>query len=180
MPASKPPSRLVVVAAIAGAHGVRGDVRVKSFTAEPEACFAYGPLLDDTGVEVLRAAAIRPGPQALVVTPVRPRSREDWEAMKGRRLHVPRAALPEPDEDEFYIEDLVGLSVFAGGHAPVGTVRAIQDFGAGDLIEVMLADGRRSVFVPFTRADVPVVDLAAGRLVVADWETWSDPGRDAP
>ena len=100
--------------------------------------------------------------------------------MKGQRLHVPRDALPTLDDDEFYIEDLVGLSVFAGGSDRVGTVRAIQDFGAGDLIEVTVSDGRRSVLVPFTREDVPLVDLTAGRLVVSDWETWSDPGQAQP
>ncbi len=167
-------SRLVVVGVILGAHGVRGDVRVKSFTAEPEACFDYGPLLDAGGAALLEALRVRPGKAHFIVTPKVPREKEAWDALKGARLHVPRAALPEASEDEFYIDDLVGLEVVAGGEVPIGRVKAVQNFGAGDLLEVAPSGGGRSVLVPFTRDDVPTVDIAAGRVVVATYEVWAD------
>ena len=105
--------RLVVVGAIAGAHGVRGDVRVKSFTEEPDALFTYGPLISETGEPLLEALKIRPGKDHFIVTPKRPREKEDWDALKGTRLHVPRSVLPPPEPDEFYVDDLVGLSTRA-------------------------------------------------------------------
>lgn len=168
--------RLIVVGAIAGAHGVRGDVRVRSFTADPEACFSYGPLLGPDGAVLLEPETVRPAKSHFIVTPRHPREREAWDALKGTRLHVPREALPSTDEDEFYVEDLVGLAVHAGGAEPVGRVKAVQDYGAGDLIEVQPSGGGKSVFIPFTLEDVPGVDLAAGRLTVADWALWSDEG----
>lgn len=167
-------SRLVVVGVLLGAHGVRGDVRVKSFTAEPEACFGYGPLLDETGAALLDPLRVRPGKAHFIVTPTAPREKEAWDALKGTRLHVPRAALPETGEEEFYVEDLIGLRVFTGGEAPVGRVKAVQDFGAGDLLEIAPEGGGRSVLVPFTREDVPSVDIAAGRVVLATYEVWAD------
>ncbi len=171
-----PRSRLVVVGIIAGAHGVRGEVRVRSFTSDPYDCFGYGPLLDGEGQELLQPARVRPAKSHFIIVPEQPRTREDWEGLKGTRLHVPREALPQTDADEFYIEDLVGLSVHDGGEAVIGRVRAVQDFGAGELIEIEPVAGGKSVLVPFTVEDVPLVDLAAGRLVVADWATWSDAG----
>ena len=100
--------------------------------------------------------------------------------MRGTLLYVPRASLPEADEDEFYIEDLVGLDVYAGGSDRAGRVRAVQDFGAGDLLEIDLTGGG-SVFVPFTLADVPVVDLAARRVVVATLDEWmAEPDEEEP
>ena len=170
--------RLIVVGAIKGAHGVRGEVRVKSFTADPEAVFSYGPLLDQAGVPVLTPVSARPGKDHFIVRPKEHKQKEDWDGMRGTLLHVPRACLPETGEDEFYVEDLVGLDVFAGGGEPAGRVRALQDFGAGDLLEIDLADGG-SVMVPFTLADVPVIDLAARRVVVPGLEDWIG-GEEAP
>ena len=164
-------NRLIVVGAIKGAHGVRGEVRVKSFTADPDAMFGYGPLLDEAGKPVLTPKAARPGKDHFIVRPKEQKQKEDWDALRGTLLHVPRASLPVAEEDEFYIEDLVGLEVFAGGNEPAGRVRAVQDFGAGDLLDIALKGGA-SVMVPFTLADVPVVDLSAGRIVVPTLEDW--------
>lgn len=165
---------LVVVGAIAGAHGVRGEVRVKSFTADPDDLFAYGPLLDADGAVLIEARSVRPAKAHHVVMPAGPaRQREEWEALKGTRLHVPRAALPPTEADEFYVEDLVGLAALDPGGNLIGRVRAVQDFGAGDLLEIQPEGGGRSVFIPFTQADVPDLDLAAGQLVIADWDTWA-------
>ncbi|MEZ6013331.1 MAG: ribosome maturation factor RimM [Hyphomonas sp.] len=171
--------KMIVVGVLKGAHGVRGEVRVKSFTADPEAVFDYGPLVDAAGKLVLTPKSARPGKDHFIVRPKEQKQKEDWDALRGTLLHVPRASLPEADEDEFYIEDLVGLDVFAGGNERAGRVRAVQDFGAGDLLEIDLAGGG-SVLVPFTLADVPVVDLAARRLVVATLDDWMDAGEGAP
>ena len=166
------PDRLIVVGVIKGAHGVRGDVRVKSFTADPDDVFTYGALVDERGKPVLTPVSARPGKDHFIVRPKEQKQKEDWDAMRGTLLHVPRASLPEADEDEFYIEDLVGLDVYSGGEERAGRIRAVQDFGAGDLLDIDLAGGG-SVFVPFTLADVPVVDLAARRVVVATLEEWA-------
>lgn len=171
---SKSKPDLIIVGAIAGAHGVRGDVRVKSFTAEPEALFGYGPLLSETGETLLEAKAVRPAKDHFVVTPKQPRQKEAWDGLRGTRLCILRDRLPPADEDEFYIDDLVGLSVYAGGETPIGTVRAVYDHGAGDLLEIEPSPRGKTVLVPFTRIDVPVVDIAAGHLVVATFETWAD------
>ncbi|MEZ5998518.1 MAG: ribosome maturation factor RimM [Hyphomonas sp.] len=163
--------RLIVVGVVKGAHGVRGEVRVRSFTTEPEALFGYGPLLDAEGQPVLTPKSARPGKDHFIVRPKEQKQKEDWDAARGTLLHVPRTAMPEADEDEFYVEDLVGLDVYAGGKEPAGRVKSVQDFGAGDLIEIGLRGGD-SVMIPFTLADVPVVDLAARRIVVASLEDW--------
>lgn len=163
--------RLIVVGVIKGAHGVRGEVRVKSFTADPEAVFDYGPLLDVAGQPVLTPESARPGKDHFIVRPREQKQKEDWDALRGVLLHVPRAHLPDAEEDEFYVEDLAGLDVYTGGPERAGRVRAVHDFGAGDLLEIDLAGGG-SVMVPFTRADVPVVDLAARRVVVATLDDW--------
>jgi len=172
-------NRLIVVGAVKGAHGVRGEVRVKSFTADPGDLFTYGPLLDKAGRPVLTPQSARPGKDHFIVRPKEQKQKEEWDAMRGTLLHVPRSSLPDADEDEFYIEDLVGLDVFAGGAERAGRIRSVQDFGAGDLIEIDLSGGG-SVMVPFTLADVPVVDLAARRIVVPGLEEWTGGDDEKP
>ncbi len=162
--------RLIQLAAIAGAHGVRGDVRVKSFAAQPEACFAYGPLLTGDGSVLLEAVKWREAKDHFIVTPKQARQKEEWDALKGTGLFVPRSALPPPeDSDEFYHADLIGLPVYLDGHV-VGEVMAVQDFGAGDLLDISF-EGRR-VFLPFTKAAVPLIDLASGRIELGDVTEW--------
>ncbi|MEL6861040.1 MAG: ribosome maturation factor RimM [Pseudomonadota bacterium] len=165
---------LVVVGAIMGAHGVRGDVRVKSFTAEPEALFDYAPFLLENGELALAPKRARPAKNHFVVTPSDARQKEEWDAMKGTRLYVPREALPAPDEDEYYVDDLVGLDVFAGGEAAIGRVKAVLNHGASDLVEVQLKERGKPVLIPFTLEDVPLVDLERGRIIVANFELWAD------
>ncbi|MEM1105711.1 MAG: ribosome maturation factor RimM [Pseudomonadota bacterium] len=159
--------------ALAGAHGVRGDVKVKSFTQTPGDLFDYGPLLGTDGAVLLQPERVRPAKDHFIVTPAAPRTREDWMALKGTRLHVPRAALPEPAADEVYVDALVGLEARGPGGEVLGRVKAVQNFGAGDLLEIAPASGRGSVLVPFTAADVPRFDVAAGVLTVATWDLWS-------
>lgn len=174
---SKAASDLVVVGVILGAHGVRGDVRVKSFTAEPEALFEYAPFLDASGKPVIALIRARPAKDHFIVSPERALQKEEWDAMKGTKLYVPREALPETEEDEFYIDDLVGLDVFAGGDAVIGQVKAVLNHGAGDLVEIQPNTSGKTVLVPFTLEDVPVVDLAKRRIIVSNFDTWADESR---
>jgi 16S rRNA processing protein RimM len=154
---------LTCVGAIAGAFGVQGEVRLKSFCAEPAAIAGYGPLLTDDGrsfaVRITRPIA---GAFAARLTGVA--TREAAEALKGTRLYVPRDRLPPLPEDEFYHADLVGLAVVDTGGAALGTVRAVLDHGAGDILEIA-RPGAPDLLLPFTRAAVPTVDLAARRIV---------------
>lgn len=176
---SKAVSDLVVVGVILGAHGVRGDVRVKSFTAEPGALFDYAPFLSEAGDLLIDPVKARPAKDHYIVSPANPRQKEEWDALKSTKLHVPRLALPETDEDEYYIDDLVGLNVFAGGDSPIGRVKAVLNHGATDLIEVQPITAGKPVLVPFTLEDVPTVDLDARRLVIATYEIWADESKPA-
>lgn len=155
----------ICVGALAGAHGVKGEVRVRSFTLVPEDCFAYGPLLDETGKVALEPETARPAKNHFVVEAAGNRTREDWEALKGTKLYVPRDVLPEPEEDEFYYDDLLGLRVTHMDGRPLGKVKSVQNFGADDLLELVAPDGRTAYFLPFTKAVVPVVRLAEKELL---------------
>jgi 16S rRNA processing protein RimM len=155
---------LLCLGALAGAYGVQGAVRLKSFCAEPNAIERYAPLVTEDrrsfGVKLLRPLS---GAFAAHLTGVA--TREEAEALKGVRLYAPRDRLPALPTDEFYHADLIGLAVLDAGGAPIGTVRAVLDHGAGDLLEIA-RPGATPVLVPFTRAAVPTVDLAARRVIV--------------
>ena len=160
------PGERIVVGALAGAFGVRGEVRLKSFCAEPEAIAAYVPLTTPDG-RVFRAVGITgQAPGALVARVEGIASRAAAAALRGVPLLAERARLPPLAEDEFYHADLIGLPVRDAGGAPLGTVRAVLNHGAGDILEVA-GPGGRVVLLPFTRAAVPLVDLAAG-VIAAD------------
>lgn len=155
----------VLLGVVGAPHGVRGEVRVKSFTADPEALGDYGPLATADG-RALAVAAIRPSKTVVIVRFEGVATREAAEALNGVELFVDRSVLPpEEDEDEFYHADLIGLSVVDQAGSTVGRVTAVHDFGAGDILEIARPTGR-SVMAPFTRAAVPEIDLAAGRIVV--------------
>jgi 16S rRNA processing protein RimM len=156
----------ILIAEIGAAHGVRGEVRLKAHTADPLAVGDYGPLRDAAGREY-RIARLRPlKDDMLVVAFADVRDRTAAEALTRTRLYVDRSSLPEPDdEDEFYHTDLVGLAVETLAGDPVGRIAAVHNFGADDLLEVARPD-RTSVYVPFTRAVVPVVDIAGGRVAI--------------
>ncbi len=155
----------VCIAVVTGAHGVRGAVRLKTFTARPEDVAAYGPVSDESGGRTFRLTVTGRRTGGVIARLDGIEDREAAEALKGLRLHVPRSALPEPGEDEFYHADLLGLAVETTDGRRLGRVRAVFDFGAGDVIEVAGDEGAPLV-LPFTRRVVPVVDLAGGRLVV--------------
>jgi 16S rRNA processing protein RimM len=155
----------VLVGAVIGAHGIKGEAKVKTFTADPRAFGAYGPVATGTG-RVLRIVSLRPLKDAdVIVTFAGVSDRTSAENLKGAELYVARSALPAPETGEFYHADLVGLAVEDDSGAEIGRVRGVQNFGAGDLIEIEDADGDLR-FVPFTTDAVPIVDIAGKRMVV--------------
>ncbi len=170
---ANPTDKLIVVGALKGAHGVRGEVRVKSFTADPEDVFSYGPLKDEAGRILLTPVSARPGNDHFIVKAKEQKQKEEWDALKGTLLHVERGQLPSAEEGEFYIEDLVGLEVFSVGEVAEGRIKSVQNFGADDLLEIHLITGGGTVFVPFTKADVPEIDLHAGRVRIPDLAQWT-------
>jgi 16S rRNA processing protein RimM len=160
--------RLIVVGHIAGAFGVKGEVRLRSYTADPEAIFDYGPLRDAKGAVLLTPKDARPQGEEFVVQAKEARTREEWEALRGTRLHVNRSALPPPeDEDDFYIEDLIGCRVTFADGKPLGFVQQVHNFGADDLLEIKLGEGQEAMLLPFTHAQVPEVRLGE-RLLIAE------------
>ena len=151
----------VQMATIGAPHGVKGEVRVKTFTGDPMALGDYGPLSDTEG-RTYTVAALRPAKTVLVVRFREIASREAAEAATGTALYVDRSALPDDlDEDEFYHADLIGLAVRDETGGEIGRIAAVQNFGGGDIVEIALA-GRKTVMVPFTRAAIPEISLADG------------------
>jgi 16S rRNA processing protein RimM len=156
---------LVCVGAFAGAHGVRGALKLRSFTEEPEAIAHYGPLYDESGERRFEIRLEGRSGKLLLARVAGIADRNAAEALKGLRLHVPREVLPPPEADEFYVVDLIGLAAELPDGGAFGTVIAVHDFGAGELLEIRTEAGR-SEMIPFTAAAVPAVDRAAGRIVI--------------
>ena len=168
---SKTAENLVCVAVIAGAHGVHGAVKVKSYTQIPEDFSAYGPLLNENGEIILTPKNPRPVGNAFTMRSPEITSREQALAMKGVLLYVPRDSLPiiEDEDDFYYYSDLVGLDVKTSDGKRAGTVKAVHEFGAGDMLEIQppkSAEKQASWFHPFTKLAVPKIDLKAGRIVI--------------
>ncbi|QFR33150.1 ribosome maturation factor RimM [Ancylobacter sp. TS-1] len=176
------PQDRVLLARIGAPHGVRGEVRLFVFAGDPSALDAYGPLTDEAGTRVFRLRTLRPAKDHFVARIEGVDTREAAETLTNAGLYVARDLLPEPeDEDDFYHADLIGLSVVTVEGAPFGTVAAVHDFGAGDIIEVAPEGGGRTLMLPFTKAVVPSVDLKAGRLVVdpGEWAREEAPPPEA-
>lgn len=165
MPAEATKEPLVCVAAVTGVHGLRGALKLRCFTAEPENVAAYGPVHDEDGKPLFALRVVRPIDKGVLVKAEGITNRTAAEAYRGRSFFVPRSALPAPDEDEFYHEDLVGLVVRDAAGTEVGRVRAVFDFGGGDILEVVLDDGR-TLSLPFTRDAVPEINLEHGHVVI--------------
>jgi len=156
---------LTCVGALAGAFGVQGEVRLKSFCADPAAIAAYAPLVTEDG-RSFGVRITRPIPGAFAARLTGIATREEAEALKGTRLYAPRDRLPPLGDDEYYHADLIGLAVVDASGNGLGSVAAVHNFGAGDLIEVKPAQSNATVLLPFTEAAVPVVDIAGRRIVV--------------
>ena len=153
------------VGVIAGAHGVRGLVKIKSFTEDPANLTAYGALTDESGARRYRVAVTGRAKGVLLARIEGVGDRDAARALSGARLYIARAALPEPEDEEYYHADLIGLAVEDRAGAPLGRVAAVQNFGAGDILEIERPD-QGTLLVPFTKAAVPLVDPAGGRVVV--------------
>ena len=160
---STPADGLVCVGAVSGARGLRGEVRLKSFTADPAAIGAYGTLLDETATRSYRVTVTGRGKGQLTARFEGVEDRDAAEALKGLRLYVRREVLPEPGEEEYYHADLIGLRAELVGGGELGTVRAVHDFGAGAILEIA---GEKALLVPFTRQAVPRVEMNEGRLEI--------------
>ena len=155
----------ICIARIGAAHGVRGAVKLWTFTEDPLAVKAYGPLLTKDGARSFEVATAREAKGHLVATLKGIATREDAERLNGLELYIAREKLPATDEDEYYHADLIGLAAVNAANEPIGRVAAIHNFGAGDIIEIAPPQGA-TMLLPFTNAVVPSVDLAAGRVVI--------------
>ena len=156
----------VCLGRIVGAHGVRGVVRIKSHTANPDDLTAYGALSDEAGTRRL-TVTVTGHVKGLVLARVEGvDDRDAAEALRGTGLFVPRAALPPTEGEEYYHVDLLGLRAESEDGTALGRVSAVHDHGAGPIVEIQPPDGP-STLVPFTREHVPAIDIEAGRMVVA-------------
>jgi 16S rRNA processing protein RimM len=160
-----PAARRILLGRIAGAHGIRGEVLIKAFTERPEDIAAYGPLDDGSG-RPLTVGVVRVTPKGVIARIAGVGDRNGAEALKGASLYVDRDRLPTPDDGEFYHADLIGLAAVDPHGRSLGEVVGVYNHGAGDLLELRLAETGKTELVAFTDAFVPEVDLAARRVVV--------------
>jgi len=156
----------ICVAQIGAAHGVRGEVKLRSFTADPLAVKDYGALESEDGSVRFEIESVRAAKDHLVARLAGVHDRDAAERLRNIKLFVPRARLPAAAADEFYYADLIGLAAVTADGREFGTVAAVHNFGAGDLLEIRLTAGGATVMLPFTDAAVPRIDIAAGRIVV--------------
>ncbi|MGC2777643.1 MAG: ribosome maturation factor RimM [Bradyrhizobium sp.] len=158
-------SKLICVARIGAAHGVRGEVRLWTFTEDPLAVLHYGPLVTKDGSRSFDVTKARVAKDHVVATLEGVTDRTAAERLNGLELYVSRDRLPETDDDEYYHADLIGLAAETTAGAPLGRVLAIHNFGAGDIIEIAPPTGS-TLLLPFTNAVVPTVDIASGRVII--------------
>ena len=156
----------ICVGSIAGAFGVQGEVRLKSFCAEPTDIAVYGPLYSQDGKQSFTITLTRPVAAGLGARLSGVATKEEADALRGLELYADRSRLPALPDDEFYYADLIGLAVRDTGGATLGSVLSVQDHGAGDILELRLEGRSASLLLPFTRAAVPLVDVAHGMIIV--------------
>ncbi len=157
--------RRICIGAIAGAFGVRGEVRLKSFTATPEDIASYRPVLSEDGRRAFDITLTGQTRNGFTARLSGVRTRDEADALRGTRLFVDRDTLPGLSDDEFYHADIIGLEVFDTGGVLLGRVENVLNHGASDLLEIRTPGPGETVLLPFTRAIVPTVDLNAGRIV---------------
>jgi 16S rRNA processing protein RimM len=158
-------SKLILVAQVAGGFGVKGEVRVTAYTAEPKALLSYGVLLRADGSPGLTLVTGRAEKSAVVGRAKEIATKEEADALRGLKLYIPRERLPETDEDEFYLADLVGLQACDSQDVVLGAVKSVQNFGADDMLEIAPAAGGPTWYLPFTREAVPELHIADGWLL---------------
>ena len=159
-------SPLILVGRVAGGFGIKGEVRITTYTEDPMALARYRVLLREDGSPALTVASGRVAKDGLIARVPDIADKTQADALRGLRLYVPRSALPEPEDDEFYLTDLIGLAAETAEGEPLGRVKGVHDFGAGDILELDPGEGRATVMIPFTRDAVPEVRIADGKLVV--------------
>ena len=161
------PARLVLLGVFGAAQGLRGEVRVKSYTEDPEAIGAYGALTEKTGARAFIFESLRPLNDEMLAARVKGVStREGAEALNGVELFARREQFPPPGEDEFYYDDLVGLAAATREGLRLGCIVSVSNFGAGDILEIAPEGGGESLLMPFTRAVAVEIDFAHGRIVI--------------
>jgi len=164
-------NKKICVGIILGPHGVRGQVKLGSYTAEPEALFDYAPLTDESGARVFDVTFRGVGSDHFLAVIAGVSDRDAAQALKGTKLFVDRAALPPEEEGEYYLADLLGLAAQDQKGQSVGIVQEVHDYGAGVFLEIKPANAK-SFMLPFKDAFVPSVDLAAGTMEVVIPEGW--------
>jgi 16S rRNA processing protein RimM len=172
--------KLILLGRVAGAFGVRGEVRITAYGDDPLSLLSYKTLVREDGSPGLTLTSGRAAKGGLIVRAREVETREQAEALRGVRLYVPREALPEPEEDEFYYADLLGLTVETPEGVALGKVKAVQNFRAGDMLEVDPGQGRASFYLPFTREVVPEVRLKQGRVIAVPPAETEDEGEREP
>ncbi len=155
----------VCVGAIAGAYGVNGEVRIKSFCADPLALGDYGPLQTEDGTRSYDVQVDRAGKGEVIGRLSDVRTKEDADALKGTRLYAGRDMLPDLPDDEYYFADLIGVKVYDPGGELLGSVKQVLNHGAADLLEIQVPGRSETALLPFTLEAVPTVDLPAGRII---------------
>lgn len=156
---------LILVGQVGGGFGVKGEVKVTAFTADPLALRSYGPLLRADGSPGLTLSAARPTKEGIVGRAAEIQTKEQADALRGLKLYVPRDRFPAPDEDEFYLADLIGVEARDPDGLVLGTVKAVQNFGADDMLEITPAAGGQTWYLPFTKACVPDLRLPEGWIL---------------
>ncbi len=165
LPTKKPRPELVKIAEVTGAHGIKGAFTLRSLTENPMTVFELNPMLDDAGIELFAIECIGNKRGTLIARSTSVADRNAADALRGTALYVSKARLPPAEEDEFFADDLIGLSAVDLCGIHWGTIKAVLDFGGGDIIEVEKEAGD-SVLLPFSRDVVPELDLDAGRATV--------------
>lgn len=166
---------LLAVGVVSGAHGIKGQVKLRSYTANPDDILAYGALLNKEGTKRFEIRIDGGTKHGLIATFKGVKDRNAAELLKGTELFVDRATLPESDDDEFYYDDLIGLEVRDASGAVLGKVHALHDFGAGDILELTLSSTGKKEMYPFTRQNFPEINVADG-FVLAELPEVLEPG----
>ena len=183
VPALRPGERRILLGRIVGAHGIRGDVLIRTYCETPNGIGAYGALTDESGGLRYEIKVVRETAKGVIARVKGVGDRTAAEGMRGTALYVPRSTLPAPEAGEFYYEDLAGLAVRDPAGARIGTVVGVANFGAGDLVEVRIDGAKRTELVPFADPFVGEIDVGAGWMVVdmvrvTDGERVDQPAED--
>lgn len=159
---SEPVSTYICMGVILAAHGIKGEVKIHPYSQNPEDLVSYGPLYNQSGDKLYELRIKRVQNNAVIATVKGCNDRNAAEQLRGTKLYIPRQALPEPDAEEFYHEDLLNLKVLLPDATEIGIITAVHNFGAGDMLEVALSGSNKTEMLPFTKAVIPHINLAEG------------------